>query len=285
MSGRPCWSGTSEQLAFHNADLPLGAEAGASVALGTPVLPAVTGDKKEKRRAQNRESQKAFRRRKAEQDAELHKNHLALQTRCEKLAEENERLRQLLSASHVGSLPASERFYGRSSPSDWSEASTSVGSKSDGLLRSFSVASSLSEATSMNLKRRRRMSAVGLQPCLPQTPDIVPQVSSQELLQDTRARDRGVNEEVGNSSISSREGSLDGVSMPGALTQAWRPLIESEVARGEPSLSCLEIAARPLKPGRSIAAVSGTKVDDADEVGDDDDQDALPATTTVTMKT
>lgn len=115
----------------------------------------------------------------------------------------------------------------------------------------------------MNLKRRRRISAVGLQPCLPQTPDIVSQVSSQ----DTRAQERGVNEEIGNISISSREGSLDGVSMPGALSQAWRPLIESAVARGEPSLSCLEIAARPLNPGRSIAAASGTKADDADEVG------------------
>lgn len=71
MSGRPCWSGTSEQLVSHDADLPLGAEVGASVALGTPVLPAVSGDKKEKRRAQNRESQKAFRRRKASQDAEV----------------------------------------------------------------------------------------------------------------------------------------------------------------------------------------------------------------------
>lgn len=71
MSGRSCWSGTSEQLATHDADLPLGAEAGASVAWGTPVLPAVTGDKKGKRRAQNCESQKAFRRCKAEQDAEV----------------------------------------------------------------------------------------------------------------------------------------------------------------------------------------------------------------------
>lgn len=71
MSGGPSWSGTSEQLTSHDADLPLGAEAGHSAAFGGSAVPAVARDKKEKRRAQNRESQKAFRRRKAEQDAEV----------------------------------------------------------------------------------------------------------------------------------------------------------------------------------------------------------------------
>ncbi|CAO1637655.1 unnamed protein product [Parajaminaea phylloscopi] len=61
------------------------------------IRPTTTHDRKAKRRLQNRESQKNFRKRKAAQSEEMHREFGRLQRRCEDLSEENAALRQLLS--------------------------------------------------------------------------------------------------------------------------------------------------------------------------------------------
>ncbi|CAO1614194.1 unnamed protein product [Sympodiomycopsis kandeliae] len=59
-------------------------------------MPSIVSERKAKRRAQNRESQKAFRKRKAEQETELNRKFCDLSSQLEKVQDENEHLRQML---------------------------------------------------------------------------------------------------------------------------------------------------------------------------------------------
>lgn len=61
------------------------------------IRPTTMADRKARRRAQNRESQKAFRKRKAEQEDQMSQRYSKMADRCERLEDENEHLRQLLS--------------------------------------------------------------------------------------------------------------------------------------------------------------------------------------------
>ncbi|CAO1633428.1 unnamed protein product [Jaminaea pallidilutea] len=142
---------------FSSASVPDGTSPPISAAASAST-PQFAHNNGARRRAQNRKSQRAHRKRKAEQEADLRRDFTEMRDRCDLLEVENERLRQLLSTMHLS--PRNTITSQDLGPLEMSSSSDSAS------VPSLRTASSLSDAMRQKLDRSRNTSGLSLDPCI-----------------------------------------------------------------------------------------------------------------------